>query len=133
MKKKTAAINLIAFVALTISSCSLIQHGPSKTKNWKGSDDPGHTYATFDYLSGTQKFDLKVSQKGTFYFKYETNIKAGKLHLSVESPTRLILNKDLHGQQTDSIQVGNPAGEKFQIILVGSRAAGKVDFKYADL
>jgi hypothetical protein len=103
------------------------------TKNWKGSDVPGHNYATFDYLSGTQKFEVKVNKKATYYFKYTTNIKTGKLHLSLESPTRLILSKNLHGAQTDSIKVDNPAGETFHVLLVGSRAAGKVDLKYAEL
>jgi hypothetical protein len=133
MKNKTAAINLIVLVALTFTSCSLLHKGSLRAKNWNGSDVPGHNYATFDLLSGTQKFDLKLSKKGTFYFKYATDIKAGKLHLSVESPTRTILSKDLHGPQADSILVDNPASETFQIILVGSRAAGKVDFKYGNL
>lgn len=116
---------------MAFTSCSLLHKAPMTTKNWNGSDVPGHTYASFDYLSGTQKFDIKVDKKATFYFKYATNIKRGKLHLSLESPTRVILSEDLHGPQADSIQVGNPGGEKIQIILVGSRAAGKVDFVYA--
>jgi hypothetical protein len=133
MKNQSAATILILFVALTLSSCSLLPKAGPHTKNWNGSDLPGHTYATFDYLNGTQKFDVKVSKTGTFYFKYATDIRSGKLHLSVESPTRVILSKNLHGAQADSIQVGNPAGETFQIILIGSRAAGKVDFRYADV
>jgi hypothetical protein len=133
MKIQTAAITLFVSMTVTFTSCSLLHKGAMQTRNWKGSDLPGHNYATFDYLNGTQKFEVKVNKKSTFYFKYVTNIKAGKLHLSIESPTRVILSEDLRGAQTDSITVGNPAGETFQIVLVGSRAAGSFDFKYAEL
>jgi hypothetical protein len=132
MKTKTTAIHIVILTALTITSCSILHKAPITTKNWSGSDVPGHTYASFDYLSGTQKFDLKLNKKSTFYFKYATNIKRGKLHLSLESPTRVILSEDLHGAQADSIQVGNPNGEKIQIVLVGAKAAGKFDFVYAE-
>lgn len=133
MKKQSAATGLILLTFTILSSCSILPKSGLHTKNWKGSDLPGHNYATFDYLNGTQKFDLKLNKKGPFYFKYETNIKSGKLHFSLESPTRVIISKELHGAKTDSIQVDNPANENFQIILIGSHAAGSVDFKYKEL
>lgn len=133
MKQQTSAIGLLLLTALTFTSCSILPKSALHTKNWKGSDLPGHNYSSFDYFNGTQKFDVKLDKKGLFYFKYATNIKSGKLHFSLESPTRTIISKDLHGAQSDSIQVDNPRAENFQIILVGTRAAGSVDFSYKEL
>jgi hypothetical protein len=121
------------FVVILLSACSPLKKTVGYTKNWNGSDVPGHNYATFDDFNGTQKFNLKLSGSGNFYFKQVTELRTGKLQLTLRSPTRTIFSKDLQGSETDSIQVDNSKNEQFQIILNGDHAAGKVDFKYANL
>jgi hypothetical protein len=53
------------------------------TKNWEGSDLPGHSYAKFDHFSGKQTFTIKLDQQGDFVFKYKTNLDKGSLQLEI--------------------------------------------------
>jgi len=120
-------------MATLLSACAPLKNSIGYTKNWNGSDVPGHNYATFDDFNGTQKFNLKLTGTGNFYFKQNTELRTGKLQLILKSPTRTIFSKDLQGAEIDSIQVDNSKNEQFQIILNADHAGGKVDFKYANL
>lgn len=120
-------------ICLVFSSCSSLRKNIGYTKNWNGSDVPGHNYATFEDFNGTQKFSLKLNGTGNFYIKQVTALRTGKLQLILKSPSRTIFSKDLQGSEVDSIQVDNSKNEQFQIILNADHAAGKVDFKYGSL
>ena len=125
---------LTVFLILALfSACSPLQKTIGYTKNWNGSDVPGHNYASFEDFNGTQKFSLKLNGSGNFYLKQVTELRTGKLQFILKSPSRTIFSKDLQGSEIDSIQVDNSKNEQFQIILNADHAAGKVDFKYANL
>ena len=118
-------------ILLLINACSPLPKAVGYTKNWNGSDVPGHNFATFEDFNGTQKFNLKQNGAGNFYFKRITELRTGKLQLVLKSPSRTIFSKDLHGSEVDSIHIDNSKNEQFQIILNADHAAGKVDFQYA--
>ena len=120
-------------MVILLCACAPLKNSIGYTKNWNGSDVPGHNYATFDDFNGTQKFNLVLTGAGNFYFKQVTELRTGKLQLILRSPTRTIFSKDLQGSESDSIQVDNSKNEKFQIILNADHAAGTVDFKYGSL
>lgn len=127
------SLQQFAFFLLFIglSACSMVKNKVGYTKNWSGTDIPGHTNATFTEFNGKQVFDLKLLKKGPFYFKYSTNIQEGKLHFTLKSSSQVILSKDLQGSSQDSIRIENVNDESYSIILQATEAAGMVDFRYA--
>lgn len=118
---------------ISLSACAVMKKEVNYTKNWSGTDVPGHTSAAFEDFNGKQAFDLKLSKKGPFYFKYSTTMERGKLHFTLKSSSKVILSKDLQGSSQDSIRIDNANDEKYSIILQAAEAAGKVDFRYGSI
>jgi hypothetical protein len=125
----------LTFLLFTSSftACSVVKNNINYTKDWQGSDVPGHNFATFQDFNGKQEFDLKLPANGPFYFKYVTAVQKGQLHFTLKSSSKEIISKDLQGSSQDSIRIEKVAGEKYKIVLEADHAAGKFDFKYGAL
>ena len=96
MSKLKFTTNIIAFVAiLIIVSCSIINK--NYTKNWQGSDLPGHIYATFDGFNGKQDFNAKKFANGSMSVKYSTDVPTGEMHLEIKCNSKVVLNRDVSG------------------------------------
>jgi hypothetical protein len=103
---------------------------PNVTKNWKGSDVPGHSYATFEDFNGKQDFKVKLSKNDAFNFKYSATLKKGTLHLAVKSRSKTIYEKDIIGTVSDEFKIENPKGEKYKFIFTARHAEGSFDVRY---
>ena len=129
MSKLKFTTNIIAFVAiLIIVSCSIINK--NYTKNWQGSDLPGHIYATFDGFNGKQDFNAKKFANGSMSVKYSTDVPTGEMHLEIKCNSKVVLNRDVSGSVRDSIRFDNPGNEPVQFTFKAKDAAGKFDLTY---
>jgi hypothetical protein len=100
------------------------------TKNWQGSDLPGHIYATFDGFNGKQEFNAKSFANGRMNVKYSTDVPTGEMHLEIKCNSKLVLNRDVSGKVRDSVLFENPGNEPVQFIFKAKNAAGKFDLTY---
>jgi len=129
MNKLKFTTTIIAFVAiLIIVSCSVINK--NYTKNWQGSDLPGHIYATFDGFNGKQDFNAKKFANGSMNVKYSTDVPTGEMHLEIKCNSKIVLNRDVSGSVHDSIRFDNPGNEPVQFTFKAKDAAGKFDLTY---
>lgn len=104
---------------------------PSYTRNWKGSDTPGHCYATFDEFTGKQDFKIKLlTNKEPFNFKYSTTLTKGTLHLTIKSGSKVIFEKELTGSETNEFKIENSKGEKYKFTFAAKEAKGSFDIRY---
>lgn len=103
---------------------------PNYTKNWQGSDIPGHCYATFDDFNGKQDFKIKLLKKEGFNFKYSTTLTKGTLRLTIKSGSKTIYEKELKGSISDEVKIENSQGGKFKFIFMAKHAKGSFDVRY---
>ena len=128
---KTFKIRFILLLfgsAILISSCSVMRS--NSTKNWHGSDDPGHIYATFDSFNGSQDFYAKSFSASKTKMKYSTDVPTGTMALQVKCDGKTVLNRDVTGSVRDSVLFDNPGHAPVKISLKAKDAAGKFDITY---
>ncbi|WP_316802973.1 hypothetical protein [Pedobacter nototheniae] len=100
------------------------------TKNWNGSDTPGHSYATFIDFNGKQDFKIKLSKPESFNFKYSATLKKGTLHLAIKSGSKTIYEKQISGSTTDEVKIDYTEGKKYTFTFKASHANGSFDVRY---
>lgn len=100
------------------------------TKNWQGSDLPGHSFAKFERFSGKQDFKIMLNKNGNFIINYKTTVEKGALHLEVKSSSQTVLSKNLSGSEAGQIKILNPGGEKYTFIFKAKEAKGSFDITY---
>lgn len=130
MKTSKTYITLLCFSILLTSACSALKQSMNSTKNWQGSDPPGHIYATFDGFNGKQEYNAKSFANGHMHVKYSTDVPTGEMHLEIKCNSKTVLNRDVSGSVRDSLLVENPGNEPGQFIFKAKDAAGKFDLTY---
>ena len=130
MKPLRTRFTLLCFSTIFAMACSPLKQGINYTKNWQGSDASGHIYATFDDFNGKQEFNAKRFTNGHMYVKYSTNVPTGEMHLAIKCHSKVVLDRDVSGNVSDSIRFDNPGNEPLQFILKARKAAGKFDITY---
>ncbi|MET3115746.1 hypothetical protein AAKU52_003503 [Pedobacter sp. CG_S7] len=103
------------------------------TRNWEGSDLPGHSFAKFEHFNGKQDFKIKLDKNDSFVFTYKTTLKNGALHLEVKSPSKTVLSKNLSGSSAGVLKILNSRGEKYKFIFKAKKASGSFDVTYKKL
>jgi hypothetical protein len=126
--KPNAKIMFIAAATLFVS-CS-IKNKLNYTKNWRGSDLPGHIYASFDGFNGKQDFNAKRFANGHMNVKYSTDVPTGEMHLEIKCNSKIVLDRDVSGSVRDSIGFDNPGNEPVKFTFKAKNAAGKFDLTY---
>lgn len=127
-------LSLSLIFVLFISSCGILQNKEGfSSRNWNGSDTPGHTYAKFEYLNGPQEFDVKLDKEGPFNFKYAFGLSQGSIVFTLQSGSRTLLNQTFSGNATDSLTIKPEPNEKFKMILKATNAQGNFDLKYSPI
>ena len=119
---------LLLSFAIEISSCSVMRG--NYTRNWQGSDIPGHIYATFDGFNGHQDFYAKSFSGTKTKMKYSTDVPTGTMALEVKCNGKTVLNRDVTGAVRDSLTFDNPNHNPVQFTLKAKDAAGKFDVTY---
>jgi hypothetical protein len=130
MKTSGNYFTLIGFAVLLTTACSSIKQGMNSTKNWQGSDTPGHIYASFDGFNGKQQYNAKLFANGHMNVRYSTDIPTGEIHLEIKCHSKSVLNRDVSGKVRDSVAFDNPGNEPVQFIFKARDAAGKFDLTY---
>jgi len=102
----------------------------STTKNWKGSDEDGHNYASFDEFSGKQDFTMKLQQGSDCFVNYDIKVSGGRLHMLVKSPNKVILDTSFTSNASDLIVINKNSDSVYTLVLAGSKAKGSFDVKY---
>lgn len=129
MKKIKIRFSLLLLSSsLLIASCSLIRG--NYTKNWQGSDVPGHIYATFDGFNGHQDFYPKSFSGTKTKIKYSTDVPTGTMALEVKCDGKTVLTRNVTGTVRDSLTFDNPGHNPVQLTLKAKDAAGKFDITY---
>lgn len=129
MKKIKIHFTLLLFsLVIAVASCSVVRG--NYTKNWRGSDVPGHIYAIFDGFNGHQDFYAKSFSGTKAKMKYSTDIQSGTMSLEVKCDGKTVLNRDVTGTVRDSLTFDNPAHNPVQFTLKAKDAAGKFDITY---
>ena len=129
MKKIKIQFSLLLLSSgMLIASCSVTRG--NYTKNWQGSDVPGHIYATFDGFNGHQDFYAKSFSGTKTKMKYSTDVPTGTMALEVKCDGKTILNRDVTGTVRDSLTFDNPGHNPVQLTLKAKGAAGKFDITY---
>jgi hypothetical protein len=129
MKKMKIHFSLLLFsIAMTMTSCSVVRG--NYTKNWQGSDVPGHIYATFDGFNGRQDFYARSFSGTKTKMKYSTDVPTGTMALEVKCEGKTVLNRDVTGAVCDSLTFDNPNHKPVQLTLKAKDAAGKFDITY---
>ncbi|QNK64742.1 hypothetical protein H7F33_09800 [Pedobacter sp. PAMC26386] len=120
---------MMNFKFLLIMNAMLLQW-PHLTKNWEGSDTPGHCYATFEDFNGKQDFRVKILKDETFNLKYSAIVKKGTLHLAIKVASKTVYEKDITGTIAEAIKVENPKGKPCKFIFTAQHADGSFDVGY---
>src|SRR5579859_7140457 len=108
MKKIKIHVTLLLFsFFIAATSCSVVRG--NYTKNWQGSDVPGHIYATFDGFNGHQDFYARSFSGTKTKMEYSTDIQSGTMLLEVKCDGKTVLNRDVTGAVHDSLTFDNPA------------------------
>lgn len=129
MKKIKIRFTLLLFsFAIAITSCSVLRG--NYTKNWQGSDVPGHIYASFDGFNGHQDFNAKSFSGTKTTVKYSTDVPTGTMTLEIKCNGKTVLNRDVTGTIHDSLTFDNANHNPVQFILKAKDAAGKFDITY---
>ncbi len=100
------------------------------SRNWQGTDVPGHIQASFTELHGTQSFKILPSSQKTRFLKYTITRDTGKLTLIIKSDSNILVSKEIIGTVKDSINVVDP-GKQMKVSITGQSAAGRFDIKYS--
>lgn len=108
----------------------LLLNAQNYTKNWEGSDLPGHSFAKFEDFNGKQDFKVKLDKNESFVFNYTANLKKGELHLEVKSPGGTVFTKNITGTDSGELKVLNLKGEQYKFIFRAKHAEGNFDIKY---
>ena len=103
------------------------------TKKWQGSDNPGHSYASFEEFNGKQSFSVKLGKNSKFYLKYSVLTAKGKLHLTIKSKSKVVFDKDLLASDSGELNIENAKGEDYKFVFVASHAKGSFDVSYKSL
>ena len=119
---------LLVPFAIAITSCSILRG--NYTKNWQGSDVPGHIFATFDGFNGHQDFYARSFSGTKTKMKYSTEVSTGSMALEVKCDGKTVLNRDVTGTVHDSLTFDNPGHNPVQLTLKAKDAAGKFDITY---
>ena len=130
MNSHKSILSVLFISAIGLSSCSVAKTGTNYTKNWQGSDLPGHIYASFDQFNGKQDFYAKIFHNGHMTVKYSTEVTNGEVRLQVISAAGTILNRNVSRTVRDSLSFNNPGNQPVQIIFLARQAAGKFDVTY---
>jgi hypothetical protein len=130
MKTPKTYFTLFCFSVILASACATVKKGMNYTKNWQGSDLPGHIYAAFDGFNGKQEFTAKSFADGRMRVKYSTDVPKGEMHLEIKCNSKIFLNRDVSGKVRDSVLFENPGNEPVQFIFKAKSAAGKFDVTY---
>jgi len=109
---------------------ALLLQQQNYTKNWQGSDLPGHSFAKFDRFNGKQDFRIMLNENDSFIFKYKTTLEQGALYLEVKSSSQTVLSKDLTRSEVGQLKILNPRGEKYKFIFKAKDASGSFDITY---
>lgn len=129
MKKIKIQFSLLLLsFAVAITSCSILRG--NYTKNWQGSDNPGHIYASFDGFNGHQDFSARSFSGTKMKVKYSTDVTAGTMALVVKCNGIPVLDRDVTGTVRDSVTFDNPNHNPVQFTLKAKDAAGKFDITY---
>lgn len=129
MKKIKIHFTLLLFsFVILVTSCSVVRG--NYTKNWQGSDVPGHIYATFDGFNGHQDFYAKSFSGTQMKMKYSTDVQSGSMSLEVKCGGNTVLNRDVTGMVRDSLTFDNPGHNTVQFTLKARDAGGKFDLTY---
>lgn len=129
MKKIKIQFSLLLLSSgMLIASCSVLRG--NYTKNWQGSDVPGHIYATFDGFNGHQDFYAKSFSGTKMNLKYSTDVPTGTMALEVKCDGKTVLNRDVTGTVRDSLIFDNPGHNPVLFMLKSKDAAGKFDITY---
>lgn len=123
---------MISFKHYVICGALLLQQ-QNYTKNWQGSDLPGHSFAKFERFNGKQEFKIKLDKNDSFILNYKTNLKKGTLHLEVKSSSKTVLSKNLTESDEGELRVLNPQCEKYKFIFKAKDASGSYDITYKKL
>ncbi|HWD89019.1 MAG TPA: hypothetical protein VG367_12880 [Mucilaginibacter sp.] len=116
----------ILLVSIATASCSIINY----TKNWQGSDPPGHIYASFDRFNGKQDFNARSFSNGHMEVKYTTELTEGELRLEIKCNSKIVLNRDVSCAIHGSLIIDNPGNKPVQFIFKARQAVGKFDLTY---
>jgi hypothetical protein len=103
---------------------------PNYTKHWKSEESIGHISAAFEGFNGKQDFALKRDQKGEFVLKYAVSLKSGNLSLELRRDSKIIIQRNINGRLTDSVQLEKTGNEKYHVTFRASKAEGQFDLKY---
>ena len=103
----------------------------SYTKQWNGSDVPGHNYASFTDFNGQQNFNITLPSKGLYYFKYSVMVNRGELIMKIKSSSKEIVSIPINGMLTDSIRIHNIDNERYKLFFIAKHADGNFDISYA--
>lgn len=123
MKKGT----IIIFLGFLMAGCGFYK-GNSYTRNWNGSDTPGHNYARFDELSGKQHFFVNLDGQGNGFVNYKVERKGGNLRLFIRGSEKTILDQQIEGRMSQQLSL--PSNQNYTITLIGYKASGSFDIQY---
>lgn len=100
--------------------------------SWNGSDVPGHTFAEFSGFTGKQGFQISVPEgTKTIRLNYSAAAKRGQLKLIIQSKSGKLLEKNIDGEESDSLTIHLPDNRKCRIYVVGKEAAGNFNIWYS--
>ena len=121
-KLLSIALNLMLFQTLAFA-----QH----SRNWEGTDVPGHIQASFEKLQGTQTFKIVPSSQNKRVIKYAITCQAGQLAISIKSGSSVILSRKTTGTLKDSIIIVKNPEKPMKVNITGSSAKGSFDINYS--
>lgn len=104
---------------------------PNYTKQWKGSDLPGHNYAAFEDFNGKQSFRISAKEQEILKLKYSINVTSGNLSMVIKSPRNQVLSKTFIGSTSDSVNIENQTNGPYKVEFIASHAAGNFDLSYS--
>lgn len=108
-----------------------IQSPSQSINNWKGSSLPGKSFAEFSNFTGIQDFKIQVPLDiKKVKLNYEFKNIQGKLTFIIKSSSKVILSKQISGNQKDEITFDKSPNVKYKFYLEGKKAQGSYIVTY---
>jgi hypothetical protein len=115
----------ITFLIISTSCAVYAQHSDS----WVSNDGPGHYEGKFTGMFGDAKYKIIPFKNDDKFVRYVINRNKGELILTIKSNSRIIVEKKIDKNLTDSLDISK-FSNPISVYIKGNNASGDFTLDY---
>src|SRR5690349_8930670 len=112
-------------IVISLLTGILLASCATTTRNWKSTDLPGRSTASFDYFNGKERYTVHLAKNDILFMKYSLAATSGDITLSVSHKGVAVWQKKVtRTGDTAEYHLIAPATGRYDITVSGEKAAG---------